>query len=72
MRLTRHASNRLRWIARRHPAVTGSGLLKNLPSAETVGYDDRGNRRARLALGRATVMVVVDESEGVVITVWVE
>lgn len=45
---------------RRHPGVTGSRLLEKLPSDETLGDDDRGNRRARLALGEATLT----ESEG--------
>jgi hypothetical protein len=38
----------------------------------TVGYDDRGNRRARVTLGRAGLIVVVDETQGVIITVWME
>ena len=72
MRLTRHARNRLRWIARRHPGVSEAKLLEALPGAVTVGYDDRGNRRARMTIGMTNLIVVVDESQGSVITMWVE
>jgi hypothetical protein len=72
VKLTRHARNRLRWIARRHPSVTESALLAALPQAILVGYDDRGNRRVRVALGTIGLMVVIDEAQGVVITMWVE
>ncbi|MGH2664126.1 MAG: hypothetical protein ACRDH8_15270 [Actinomycetota bacterium] len=72
MRLTRHAKNRLRWIERRHPGVTETGLIEALPASETIGYDDRGNRRARLVLGGTGLTVVIDEAQGIVITVWVE
>jgi len=72
VRLTRHARNRLRWIGRRHPSVSEASLLETLPQAVTVGYDDRGNRRARVTLGRAGLIVVVDEAQSVIITVWME
>ena len=72
MKVTRHASNRLRWIGRRHRGVTADALMEALPSAETVGYDDRGNRRARVALGETRLTVVIDEAQGIVITLWVE
>jgi hypothetical protein len=42
------------------------------PDARTLGYDERGNRRARLASGQVSVIVVIDEGAGIVITVWVE
>jgi hypothetical protein len=48
VRLTRHAKNRLGWVARRHPEVTADALLEARPGAKTVRYDDRGNRRARI------------------------
>jgi hypothetical protein len=72
MRLSRHATNRVRWISRRHPDVTGASVVENLPRSKTIGYDDRGNRRARLALGETELVVVLDEAAGVVITLWVE
>jgi hypothetical protein len=72
VRLSRHARNRLRLISRRHPEITAERLLQALPDAQTLGYDDRGNRRARLRFGGITVIVVTDEKAGFLITVWVE
>jgi hypothetical protein len=72
VRLTRHAKNRLRWIARRHPDVSEPMVLEAIPGAVTVGYDDRGNRRARMTIGTTSLIVVIDESQGSVITMWVE
>jgi hypothetical protein len=72
VRLTRHAKNRLRWIGRRHPGVTEQSLLEEISGSETIGYDDAGNRRARLVVRGTTLTVVIDESEGVLITMWVE
>lgn len=72
MRLSRHAKNRLRWIGRRHSSVTAAGLLENLPGSETIGYDDRGNRRALVVLGETRLTLVIDEAQALVITVWVE
>jgi hypothetical protein len=72
VRTTRHAKNRLRWIGRRHPSVTETALLNGLSGSETVGYDERGNRRARMQVGATNLTVVIDEEEAVVITVWVE
>jgi hypothetical protein len=72
VRLTRHARNPLRWIGRQHPNVTAEALIEALPAAETIGYDDRGNGRVRLAVGGTRLTVVMDESAGVVITLWVD
>jgi hypothetical protein len=52
--------------------VTETAFLRGLPGSETVGYDERGNRRARMAVGATSLTVVIDEEEAVVITVWVE
>lgn len=71
MKLTRHARDRLRWIQRVHPAVTAHSLVEALPAAETLGYDDRGNLRARVVVGDAGITVVIDEAEGFVVTLWV-
>jgi transposase-like protein len=38
----------------------------------TVGYDDRGNRRARVTIRTAGLIVVIDEAQGMIITVWME
>jgi hypothetical protein len=72
VRLTRHARNRLRWIARRHPGVSETLLLETLPRATAIGYDERGNRRARVAVGITSLILVIDEAHGVIITIWVE
>ena len=40
--------------------------------AETVGYDEQGNRRVRVTIATTELTVVVDDSAGTVITVWVE
>ncbi|MGH2656076.1 MAG: hypothetical protein ACRDIZ_05170 [Actinomycetota bacterium] len=72
MKLTRHARNRLRWIARRHRGVTPEAVTEALPGADTIGYDDRGNRKVRAVIGGTRVTVVVDEAADVVVTIWVE
>lgn len=72
MRFTRHAKNRLRWVARRHPEVTAEAVLEALPGAKTVRYDERGNRRARIEIGTTSLTVVLDERDQTVITLWVE
>jgi len=72
VRLTRHARNRLRWIAKSHPRVTAQALAQSLPKAKTMGYDDRGNRKVQLVFGEARLTVVVDDAARVVVTVWVE
>lgn len=72
MRLSRHARNRLRLIAKRHPGITADWLLRGLSDARTLSYDDRGNRRARLRHGEVSIVVVIDEEAGLVVTIWVE
>ncbi len=70
VKLTRHAKNRLRWIERRHPGIR-QGLLRALSTAETLGYDDRGNRRVRIMLGDTELIAVVDEVRDTMISLWV-
>lgn len=72
MKLTRHAKNRLRWIARSHPGVTESGLLDALATADALTEDDPGNRRIEVHLREVRLMAVVDEGADMVITVWVD
>ncbi len=45
--------------------------METIPGAVTVGYDDRGNRWARMTIGTTGLIVVIDESQGWVITMWV-
>lgn len=72
MRLSRHARNRLRLIARRHPWITPEWVLAGLSAGRTLGYDDRGNRRVQLVHGGLSIIVVIDEDAGLLITIWVE
>ncbi|MGH2675247.1 MAG: hypothetical protein ACRDH1_07535 [Actinomycetota bacterium] len=55
----------------RYPEVSTAALLEALPRAEALGYDDRGNLQTRVLIGATEIVAVVDESEGVVITLWV-
>ena len=72
MRLSRHARNRLRWVARRHPHVTSASVLEALFTADELGYDERGNKRLRAQLEEVTLTLVIDAEEAIVITLWVE
>lgn len=47
-------------------------LLEALPTGEILGKDDRGNRRVRVSLAGVRLTVVVDDSQGVIITVWID
>lgn len=57
MRLTRHAKNRLRLIARWAPAVTEESLLEAMVSATLVGVDMKGNSKLKVEIdcGRLSV-----------------
>jgi hypothetical protein len=72
VRLTRHARNRLRWIARSHPEATAEDVAEALSTAETIGYDAHRNRKARGVVGGTSMTVVVDERADVVVTIWVD
>jgi hypothetical protein len=52
--------------------VTAEAVLERLPDAETLRYDERGNRRAGIQVGTTNLMIVIDESSQTVITLWVE
>lgn len=72
MRLTRHAKNRLRFIARRWPGASEPQLLASLTSAKIIGQDVRGNSRLSVEVGGILLTVVVDSVNDVVITIWRE
>jgi hypothetical protein len=72
MRLTRHARNRLRLNRRSAPGVTDGLVLEALEHGADAGYDAKGNKKVRVAIGESMLTVVVDGSRGVVITVWRE
>lgn len=62
----------MRRIRQSHPEVTEQRLVEMLPRGETEGYDNRGNRRVWVRLDEVVLRVVIDERDGVVITVWIE
>jgi len=62
MKLTRHARNRLRWIQRRRSDVSAKGLIDTLREAESIGYDDRGNRRVQTTVQGTELIVVIDDT----------
>ena len=70
MRLTRHAKNRLRYIARRWPRVSEEELLKKLAAAEVAGQDLKGNSRLSVEVGGILLIVIVDQGRDVVVTIW--
>lgn len=70
VKLTRHARNRVRRIARAHPEVTVGRVLEALFAAETLGYDRWGNRHAGVLVGGTRLTVVIDERERVIVTIW--
>lgn len=72
MRLTRHAKNRIRLIARRAPDVTEEWLLEALTSAVLVGTDVKGNPKFRVRIDAIMLTVVVDEERQIVVTCWRE
>jgi len=45
-------------------------IVGALPTGETLGYDERGNRRVEVSLGGLSVVVDVDEEDDVVVTLW--
>lgn len=70
MRFSRHAKNRLRRIVKTHPGVSAGRLLEGLLGADDLGYDAKGNRRAKVTVDDVVVTIVVDEDEGLVVTLW--
>jgi hypothetical protein len=51
--------------------VSEALLLEALPYGETVGYDEQGNRRSNVTVAATRLIVVVDDAEGVIVTLWV-
>lgn len=72
MRLTRHAKNRLRWIQRLAPALSEADLLGALATARRSGQDLKENQYLSVVIEGLRLMVVVDEAEQIVITMWRE
>ena len=72
MRLTRHAKNRLRWIRRVEPDLTEVDLLAALDRGVGIGHDVRNNRLVSVEVRGVQLVLVVDEIEQMVITMWRE
>ena len=72
MRLTRHARNRLRLLRRRAPDLTEPRVLEALDSASMLGEDMKGNRRMAIEVAEMHLVVVVDEANQFVVTIWRE
>jgi hypothetical protein len=72
MRLTRHAKNRLRWIRRAEPGLAEVDLLAAIARGATIGRDVRDNPHLLVEVGGIRLVLVVDESEQMVITMWRE
>lgn len=72
VRLTRHAKNRLRLLRRRAPDLTEPRVLEALGSARVLGEDIKGNRRMSIRIAEILLVVVVDEADQIVVTIWRE
>ncbi|MDP9225189.1 MAG: hypothetical protein M3P18_15340 [Actinomycetota bacterium] len=72
MRLTRHAKNRLRWIRRAEPDLAEVELLAAIDRGASIGRDVRDNQHVAVEVGGVQLVLVVDESEQIVITMWRE
>jgi hypothetical protein len=71
VRFSRHARNRVRWIARSAPSVSQEEIraaLEDRPTSRE--YDERGNLRAQISVGGIALTVLLDEDEGLIVTVW--
>jgi len=72
MRLSRHAKNRLRWLRRASVQLTEEELVEALGTGSLVGHDLKGNAHHALSLAGTRLVVVIDEREEVVVTIWRE
>jgi len=62
----------LRLLRRRAPELTESGVLEALGSARSLGEDVKGNHRLSVRVAGKLLVVVVDETNHVVVTIWRE
>jgi hypothetical protein len=72
MRLTRHAKNRLRWIRRAEPKLAEADLLAAIDRGTLIGGDVRDNPHVLVEVAGLRLVLVVDEREQMVITMWRE
>jgi hypothetical protein len=62
----------LRFLRRRAPDLTEPRVLEALGSARLLGEDLKGNRRMSVRIADVLLVVVVDEPNQVVVTIWRE
>jgi hypothetical protein len=62
----------LRLLRRRAPDLTEPRVLEALGSARVLGVDIKGNRRMSVRIAEILLVVVVDEANQVVVTIWRE
>jgi len=72
MRFTRHAKNRLRWIRRAVPTLVETDLIEAIDRGAPIGRDIRDNQHVSVEVGGVRLVLVVDEKEQIVITMWRE
>jgi hypothetical protein len=70
LRFTRHARNKLRRLRRLDPGVTNAAVLRALLQPERREYDEEGKARIVVTIGATELVVVVDETERVVVSIW--
>lgn len=54
------------------PGIGPADLLAALGRAEAKGHDMKGNALFQLTISGVPLLVVIDEDEEVVVTIWVE
>lgn len=72
MRLTRHAKNRLRWIRRAVPNLTETELIAAIGQGSKIGRDVRDHQHVSIDVAGIRLVLVVDETNRMVITIWRE
>lgn len=62
----------MRLIRRFHPELTAIAIVGALTTGKVVGYDSRGNRKVSFEIEGIALIAVVDEDDGVIVTLWRE
>jgi hypothetical protein len=70
LRFTRHARNKLRRLRRVDPNVSPAAVLRALLQPLRREYDDDGRAKITITIGTAELMVVVDEADRVIVSIW--
>lgn len=72
MRFTRHAKNRLRWLRRSLPTLSELAIAEAIRSGRERGRDSAGNLKVAVHVGSSNLVIVLDETQDLVITIWKE